>query len=244
MRREYKKWFSPSLGRDMELLVFGHAGPRALVFPTREGRFFDYENWHLVNAASPPILSGQLQLFCLDSVDSESFYNQTIPPAARIARHILFEKYILEEVLPFTTSLNPHPSLIAHGCSLGAYHAVNLAFRHPDLFSRVLALSGRYDLTKPTGPFRGLFDGFYNEDIYFHSPPHFLAKLADPAILAALRRLDITLAVGHDDAFAPSTRELSLLLNAQSIPHRLDIWPGEAHRSYHWRQMIRHYFPA
>ena len=244
MRREYKKWFSPSLGRDMEFLVFGHAGPRALVFPTREGRFFDYENWHLVNAASPPILSGQLQLFCLNSVDSESFYNQTIPPAARIARHILFEKYILEEVLPFTISLNPHPSLIAHGCSLGAYHAVNLAFRHPDLFSRVLALSGRYDLTKPTGPFRGLFDGFYNEDIYFHSPPHFLAKLADPAILAALRRLDITLSVGHDDAFAPSTRELSLLLSAQSIPHRLDIWPGEAHRSYHWRQMIRHYFPA
>ncbi len=25
MKREYHKWFSPSLGRDMELLVFGHA---------------------------------------------------------------------------------------------------------------------------------------------------------------------------------------------------------------------------
>ena len=26
MNREYHKWFSPRLGRDMEMLVFGHGG--------------------------------------------------------------------------------------------------------------------------------------------------------------------------------------------------------------------------
>ncbi len=41
MRRQYHKWFSPSLGREMELLVFGHAGAKVMVFPTREGRFYD-----------------------------------------------------------------------------------------------------------------------------------------------------------------------------------------------------------
>jgi esterase/lipase superfamily enzyme len=34
MNREYYKWYSPCLHRDMELLVFGHAGARALVFST------------------------------------------------------------------------------------------------------------------------------------------------------------------------------------------------------------------
>src|SRR5262245_55309226 len=58
MNREYHKWFSPRLHRDMELLVFGHAGARVLVFPTRQGRFFDYENWGLVGALHHQISNG------------------------------------------------------------------------------------------------------------------------------------------------------------------------------------------
>jgi esterase/lipase superfamily enzyme len=33
MQRQYQRWYSHSLGRDMELLVFGHAGPPIIVFP-------------------------------------------------------------------------------------------------------------------------------------------------------------------------------------------------------------------
>ena len=61
MLREYHKWFSAPLQREMELLVFGHAGERAVVFPTRQGRFFDYENWRLVEAAAPAILAGKVE---------------------------------------------------------------------------------------------------------------------------------------------------------------------------------------
>ena len=43
MNREYHKWYSPYLGREMELLVFGHGGTPLVVFPTSMGRFFDYE---------------------------------------------------------------------------------------------------------------------------------------------------------------------------------------------------------
>ena len=50
MNREYHKWHSPALGRDMELLVFGHAGTPYLVFPTSMGRFFDYENRGMIDA--------------------------------------------------------------------------------------------------------------------------------------------------------------------------------------------------
>src|SRR5215469_400536 len=99
MNREYHKWFSPSLGREMELLVFGHAGARVLVFPTRQGRFYDYENWRQIEAVADRIEEGALQLICVDSVDSESLYCDGCPPSRRIARHREYEAYIMEEVL-------------------------------------------------------------------------------------------------------------------------------------------------
>ena len=50
MNREYHCWHSPALRRDMELLVFGHAGARVLVFPTAGGRFHEWEDQGMVNA--------------------------------------------------------------------------------------------------------------------------------------------------------------------------------------------------
>src|SRR6202041_3495681 len=95
MQREYHKWFSHRLNRETEVLVFGHRGARVIVFPTREGRFYDYENFGLVSSLAPPIESGRIQLFCVDSVDSESLYAWGKSPRDRIARHNLYEQYIL-----------------------------------------------------------------------------------------------------------------------------------------------------
>src|ERR1700722_9122115 len=156
MLREYHRWFSPCLERDMELLTFGHSGAAVLVFPTREGRFYDYENWGLVRAVQDFIDAGRLRLYCVDSVDSEALYCRCRPPQARIARNNQYQRYILEEVVPLARSKDPDAPLIAHGCSIGAYHAVNIALRHPDQFRRVVGLSGRYDLTRRIGSFPDL----------------------------------------------------------------------------------------
>jgi esterase/lipase superfamily enzyme len=241
VNRRYHKWFSQCLGRDMELLAFGHAGAKVLVFPTREGRFYDYENWGLVEALRCSIDNGCIRLFCVDGVDSESLYCHSAPPPARTGRHRQYESYILQEVIPFMQSENGVPSLIAHGCSIGAYHAVNLALRHPSLFCKVVALSGRYDLTRPMGHFQDLFSGYYDQDIYFITPNHFLPNLKDPELLDPMRRMDITLAVGEHDPFHESNCVLSRALTDKGIPHRLAIWPGEAHRARHWREMVTHY---
>src|SRR6201984_2534793 len=90
--REYHKWFSPLLNRDMELLVFGHGGARVLVFPTRQGRFYDFEDWGLVDSLRSPVEAGHLQLFCVDSLDSESLYSFGAPAHHRIARHNQYER--------------------------------------------------------------------------------------------------------------------------------------------------------
>jgi esterase/lipase superfamily enzyme len=225
----------------MELLVFGDAGAKVLVFPTREGRFYDYENWGLVNAVRHSIEAGHIRLFCVDGVDSESLYCRGVPPQARAQRHHQYEAYILKEAIPFMQSENGVPSLIVHGCSIGAYHAMNLALRHPSLFCKVVAISGRYDLTRAVGPFEDLFHGYYDEDIYFITPNHFLPNLNDPWLLTPIRTMEITMAVGEHDPFAESNRILSRAMAEKEIPHRLALWPGEAHRARYWREMIPHY---
>jgi esterase/lipase superfamily enzyme len=156
----------------MELLAFGHSGAAVVVFPTRQGRFYDYENWGLVAAVQDHVESGRLRLYCVDSIDSEALYCRCSSPQARVARTNQYERYILEEVIPLIRSDDSQAPLIAHGCSIGAYHAVNIAFRHPKQFRRVVGLSGRYDLTRPIGPFPNLFDGYYDQDIYFQTVGH------------------------------------------------------------------------
>ncbi len=225
----------------MELLAFGHAGAKVLVFPTRQGRFYDYENWGLVHALRHSIDEGHIRVYCVDAVDSESLYCSSAPPQVRVDRHRQYESYILEEVVPFMLSENGVPSLVVHGCSIGAYHAMNIALRHPSLFCKVVALSGRYDLTRPFGPFPDLFNGHYDQDIYFHTPNHFVPNLDDPRFLDPIRRMDITLAVGEHDPFHESNRILSQALAGKDVPHRLAVWPGEAHRARYWRQMVPHY---
>lgn len=237
MNREYHRWYSPRLQRDMELLVFGHAGAKALVFPTRDGRFHEYEDLRLVGSVADRIEAGQLQLWCVDSLAWESFYCFWCQPADRVRRHIQFEEYLLHEVMPLMRARNPDPRTIAHGCSLGAFHAVNIAFRHPHLFQKLVAFSGRYDLTLNVETFHDLFGGHYDENVYFHTPTHFLPNLACDWRLAHLRRMEIDLAIGEEDPFLGNNRHLGEILAAKGIPHRLHVWRGRAHRGGCWRRM-------
>jgi len=94
---------------------------------------------------------------------------------------------------------------------------------------------------RPAGMFEDLFSGYYDENIYFLTPNHFLPNLRDPYLLDPMRRMHITLAVGEYDPFRESNRVLSQALGEQGIPHHLAIWPGEAHKARYWREMLPHY---
>jgi esterase/lipase superfamily enzyme len=225
----------------MELLVFGHGGAKVLVFPTREGRFYEYENIGMVGRLAEKIAAGQLQLFCVDSIYFDSLYCSHCHPADRILRHRQFEEYILNEVLPFMASKNNHACTISHGCSLGAYQAANIAFRHPHLFQKLCAFSGRYDLTAPVECFNDLFDGYYDDTIYYHSPTHFLPGLNCGTRLDYLRHMDIVLAIGREDPFLDNNLRLLDSLRDKGISPALHLWDGRAHRGSYWRKMVELY---
>ncbi len=241
MIREYHKWFSPLLQRDMELLAFGHAGNPVLFFPTRTARFYDYEDWKVIDAIRPKIEAGQIQVYCLDSIDKESFYASEVTPAERIQRHLVYEQYILREVMDLVHRRNPGPELVAAGCSLGAYHAVNLAFKYPSMFSKVVGLSGRYDLTLQMEHFEDLFEGHMDETVYFNMPARFIPNLREEHLIAELKKMEIIFVVGQQDAFLDNNRQLSDALWRQGIWNALHIWDGESHKPRYWRYMVQLY---
>jgi esterase/lipase superfamily enzyme len=240
MNREYHRWYSPALGRDMELLVFGHAGAKVLVFPTRVARFHEYEDLRIVETLRPRIEAGEMQLFCVDSIDEEAFYNASAPPADRVLRHLAYEQYILTEVLPFMDSKNNDPMTVAHGCSMGAFHAANIAFRHPLLFDKLIAFSGRYDPTLSVEHFRDLLDGHRDENVFSNSPVNYLPTLAGWR-LDALRAMEIVLVIGKEDPFLENNHHLSQLLWSKGVAHTLHEWDERAHRGYYWRRMAPQY---
>jgi esterase/lipase superfamily enzyme len=231
MKREYHRWSSPALGRDMELLVFGDQGARVLVFPTSMGRFFDWEDRGMIGALGDHLQRGSLQLFCVDSVDAESWYNKNTHPSQRARRHDQFDQYLVSEVLPFSAKLNGNPFVVATGASFGGYHAINFGLRHADKVNRVLSMSGLCDVRK-------FLDGYYDENVYFNNPVDYLSNEHEPSRLDALRHLDIILAIGRDDGLLASNRHLSEALWSKDIWHALRIWDGFAHDWPVWQKMV------
>jgi esterase/lipase superfamily enzyme len=230
MQRDYVKEYSPSLGRDMEVLHFGHAGRPLIVFPTSMGRFYQWEDFGLVAALSDLIESGAYQLICLDSVDGESWYARDRPPAERIRRHLQYEAYVLEEVLPRVPG-----SPLACGASFGALHAVLLAARHPTRVGGFIALSGAYNTDR-------WLDGFSDDDAYFTNLFAFLPGLTDPAYLDPLRAMHPkVIATGEQDPNVGDSVKVAQLLRDKGVDVGLEIWPGWAHDWPYWKDMMRRY---
>lgn len=132
---------------------------------------------------------------------------------------------------------NPHECVISHGCSLGAFHAANIAFCHLHQFQKLAAFSGRYDLGESVEYFGDLFDGYYDDLVYYNTPIHFLPNLTCPKILKYLREMDIVMVIGEEDPFLGNNRNLSHILDMKGIDHTLHVWGERAHRGYYWRRM-------
>ncbi|GJM42752.1 MAG: esterase [Ardenticatenaceae bacterium] len=234
MNREYHRWYSPALEQDMELLVFGHSGARVLVFPTSKGRFYEWEDRGMMDLLGHHIHKGWLQVYCVDSVDAESWYAHWKHPGARAWRQVQYENYLVNEVLPLSWLKNQNRFLITVGASFGAYHAVNLALRRPDLVSRTIGLSGIYDISRWAS---GHSDGH----IYANNPCAYIPQESDPHRLRLLRGLDIILAVGQDDGLRGNNEFLSAALWQKNIGNALRLWDGWSHDWPYWEKMLLNY---
>jgi esterase/lipase superfamily enzyme len=228
--REYFKDRSTALGREMEGLRFGDAGLPILVFPTSQGRFYQWEDFGMVDALADRIADGRIQLWCADSVDSESWYAQDRHPRDRVKRHLDYERYLVEELIP---RMPGRP--VAAGTSFGALHALLLALRWPLHVAGFVAMSGAFDTDR-------WLDGHHDENTYLTNPLAFLPDLDDERYLEPVRAFGTkVIATGRDDANAAESIRAGELLREKGVDVRLDVWEGWAHDWPYWKDMMRGY---
>ncbi len=237
MNREYHKRYSAILGQDMELLRFGHAGKPVLVFPCQEGRFYEYEDFGMTEVLKPWIESGTLQLFCVDSIDKQSWCNWHAHPYDRARRHDAYDRYLMQEALPFIREFSDE-LLCATGCSMGGYHSANFFFRHPDVCDSLIAISGLFQLSMFIGD-------YFDEMVYFHTPLAYLANMTDPWYLDRYRRSRIFVGVGQgawEDEMLADTWPLKRILEEKQVPATVDFWGYDVNHDWVWWRKMVPYF--
>lgn len=239
MKIEEFGWYSDRLHRDMPVKVYGHAGKPCLVIPSQDGKHNDFEGFGMVGACSDFIESGRLQLFCIDTVDTETVSCKYGDPRTRIETHENWVQYLVQEVLPFMRQKSGQEKAMVTGCSMGAYHAANLYFRFPDRFDRLISMSGVYNASE--------FMGYYMDDlVYLNSPYHSLQNLpADHPYMNLFRNNQAAICVGQgawEDELLASTRQLDGVLKAKGIPVWVDYWGYDVNHDWNWWRVQFPYF--
>jgi esterase/lipase superfamily enzyme len=238
MNVEYYKWYSDHLNQDMELKIYGHAGRPILVFPCQGGRFYEFEDFGMVDVCRWFIDEGKFQFYAVDSVDFQSWANSGAHPSDRAKRHEHYDQYITYEFAPFFRQHSRADKAITYGASMGAYHAANFFFRHPDIFDGVIALSGIYRLE--------MFIGEYmDESVYLNTPLAYLPNLKDPAYLEQYQKSDIIICTGQgawEEPMLTDTRTLDKILDEKKLPHWVDIWGSDVNHDWPWWRKMLPYF--
>ena len=171
MKREYIEHYSNSLGKQMHMCIYGHAGVTVLGFPTQDSNCHNYEDFGIIYHLSDFIEQGRIQIVTVDSVDEESWSCENGIPSWRSARQEQYHNYIIEEVYPILMQKNTSNMLpIVTGPSLGANQAAITFLRRPELFSGLIALSGVYNSDY-------FFHGWCDENLYKNSPERFLENM-------------------------------------------------------------------
>ena len=239
MKEAWETAYSPALSREMTCGVFGdnEAEKLCLAFPPQNGRYYDFDNFGMVEAARPWIENGRLQIVCPDGIDGESWSNQSGDPRQRIELQERWFHYIMDELLPRYE--RPGRKTMVTGCSMGGVHAGNFFFRRPDRFDTLLSMSGLFDA-------QYFFHDYMDGLVYDNSPVHFLPNMPDDHPWMALyRQSRIILCVGRgpwEDDLLAGTLKLDQILTDKNIPHWTDLWGTDVAHDWCWWQKQFPYF--
>ena len=236
MEKQAGSMKSGTVGRAMEFLWYGHAGRVLIMLPTSGGRQNENEDFGLVEVVRPLIEAGQLQVVCPDSLNRESWADESLPPEEKLRRHELYDRFLAHEFFPWLAERSGRHDPILYGASLGGWQAVTFAARYPHLVSRVIAFSGFFDL-------RRLTKTWFGGSAYFYSPVDFIANM-DADWVARISKVEWIIATGDGDSLAEETRTLGALFGRKGIPAHVELWPGVfGHDWPFWKQHLPRFVP-
>ena len=222
----------------MTVKTYGAGGLPILVFPTQDAMSDNFENFGMIDTLKDFIDGETIQLFCVDTVDQETWSNVYGDKVWRAARQESYYRYIIEEVLPLIREKNSSGKLpIVTGCSLGGFHAAIVFLRRPELFAGMLSLSGVYDA-------KFFFDGWLNSVLYDNSPTDFLANISpNHPYIELYNAKKIILCVGQgrwEEEGIRTTAIMRDIFKAKNISAQTDFWGFDVDHDWFWwkRQMI------
>lgn len=245
MHIQYFKEYSNYLDRDMEFKLFGHAGIPFIVFPCQNGKFFDFENEGMIETVKDKIESGQIQLFCVSTIDEET-WSANGDYHGRIMQHERYFSYLCDELLPRIyqihnqlTNRNDMGKPILTGASMGGYHCVNFYLRRPDLFGGCLSLSGLFHASY-------FFPNYNDELIYFNSPTDFMPHLSeDHPLVKQYREGMIIICCGQgawEDEAKADARALQYQFHRLNVNAWVDLWGEDVNHDWPWWRIQFPYF--
>ena len=235
-------WFSKNLNRDMNVKIYGEGGLPILIFPTQDSMSDNFENFGMIETLKNFFDEKKIQLFCVDTVDKESWSNVFGDKIWRANFQESYYKYIIEEVLPLIRDKNFSKKLpLACGFSLGGLHAAIVFFRRPELFGGMLSLSGVYDA-------KFFFDGWSNSILYDNSPADFLQNMPlTHDYIKIYNTKKIILCVGQgrwEEESIRTTAVMQKIFSEKNISAWTDFWGYDVdHDWFWWKKQILYFLP-
>jgi len=222
---------SAHMERSIYLWQHGDFGAPLLVFPSASGMAHEWESHGMIEALSPLIAGGKLKLYCVESNVSEAWTKKDADPAWRIGRHLTYERFVNDELVPFIRAdcRTADIPIAATGTSLGAMFACNFALKRPEVFRYALCLSGRYDIRD--------FNPLQSLDVYFNNPLAYLGAMDGEPLERVRRHTHLDLVCGRgpwEDGNWQETQRLGELCGRKGISHRVDLWGKEVDHEWGW----------
>ena len=241
MRREEVFLYSPAIGADGGVMVYGHYGRPLLVFPSENGRRTDYEERGMIESIGWLIDEGRVKVYCIDSFDGGSWNLPGASLEERAKQHGRFEDWVLNQVVPFIhEDCGGALEIIVNGCSFGAYHSANFSLKRGDLFPLAICQSGIYDVSS-------LGNGDRGDAVYFNNPADYVANAEGDHLEWLRSRVNLLLVCGQgmwEDTTGAlgSTRRFAEILGHKGIRHEMDLWGHDVPHDWpSWRRQLAHH---
>jgi esterase/lipase superfamily enzyme len=232
--KQASRWFSERIEAPITLVRWGHWGAPVLLFPTAGGDAEECERMQMIDSLAPLVDAGRVKIYSLDSLAGRALAAKWGSEAHRCWLLNRFEEMVAAEIVPaiHADCGGPQP-VIAAGASLGAFKAVAVLVRYPELFRAAVGMSGSYDL-------EALFGFHGTTDYYFAAPLSFLPNLGEGPQLDRLRHRFVILAYGQGRWEDPDVNwRMAGVLGAKGVPNRVDAWgPEWDHDWPTWRRML------
>jgi esterase/lipase superfamily enzyme len=233
LKTETASWYSENCGMNMTVKRYGDWGPPLIYFPTCGGKHGEFDWYNLAEDMYPWIAAGKVQVFSIDSINQETFYNQTLHPYHKIQWQKGYERYVMDELLPFILHKAQNDNIACMGSSFGGYTVARFFFKYPQVFRLAVAMSSTFSM-------KNLLEGYYDNDVYYNSPTDFLPNQSDPHFYHTVNQESLFwMFCGENDICIQENDEFSSLLNSKGIRHWYDRWPSPCdHHEFWWKKQV------